>query len=84
MTTTVTDERLSASNDTQGGLDASSAKDPEPGVSLEESSQINTPQTRQRAALDWDGPNDKENPHNWSVGKKLFHSAVPAVYTFAL
>lgn len=24
-------------------------------------------------AQDWTGPNDEGNPHNWSLGKKLYH-----------
>lgn len=34
--------------------------------------------------LDWDGPNDPSNPHNWPTWKKIFHSAIPAIYGFAL
>lgn len=34
--------------------------------------------------LDWKGPADKANPHNWPVVKKVFHSAIPAIYSFAL
>ncbi|KAE9375192.1 MFS multidrug transporter-like protein [Stipitochalara longipes BDJ] len=29
--------------------------------------------------LDWDGPDDPENPHNWPVGKKIMHIIAPAV-----
>ncbi|KAH7124196.1 major facilitator superfamily domain-containing protein [Dactylonectria macrodidyma] len=35
-------------------------------------------------ALDWDGPNDPENPMNWPAGKKILHTAISAPYTFAL
>ncbi|KAF4984818.1 hypothetical protein FDECE_17016 [Fusarium decemcellulare] len=35
-------------------------------------------------ALDWDGPDDPENPMNWPVWKKIMHSAIPAVYAFGL
>jgi len=31
------------------------------------------------AALDWDGPADPENPHNWPLGKKIMHIIAPAV-----
>jgi hypothetical protein len=31
------------------------------------------------SALDWDGPDDPENPHNWTVGKKIMHIVAPAV-----
>jgi hypothetical protein len=34
--------------------------------------------------LDWDGPNDVDNPHNWPKWKKIVHSAIPATYGFAL
>lgn len=29
--------------------------------------------------LDWDGPDDPENPHNWPMGKKIIHIVAPAV-----
>jgi hypothetical protein len=31
------------------------------------------------AALDWDGPNDPEDPLNWPLGKKILHVVVPAM-----
>jgi hypothetical protein len=35
-------------------------------------------------AHDWDGPGDADNPRNWHVSKKILHSAIPAIYGFAL
>jgi hypothetical protein len=29
--------------------------------------------------LDWDGPDDPENPHNWPLGKKIMHIVTPAI-----
>lgn len=36
------------------------------------------------AVLDWDGPDDTGNPKNWSVLKKIFHTAIPALYGFSV
>ena len=33
---------------------------------------------------DWDGPFDQGNPKNWSLGKKIFHTAIPAFYGFGV
>ncbi|MCJ1351239.1 MAG: hypothetical protein MMC33_001222 [Icmadophila ericetorum] len=33
---------------------------------------------------DWDGPDDVDNPRNWPTWKKVFHSAIPAIYSFGL
>jgi hypothetical protein len=30
-------------------------------------------------ALNWDGPDDPEDPHNWPFGKKLMHIIAPAM-----
>lgn len=30
-------------------------------------------------ALDWNGPDDPENPHNWPLGKKIMHIIAPAI-----
>ncbi|KAF2875791.1 putative polyamine transporter 4 [Massariosphaeria phaeospora] len=32
----------------------------------------------------WDDPTNAENPQNWPVWKKVMHSAIPALYGFAL
>jgi hypothetical protein len=29
------------------------------------------------APLDWDGPNDPDNPWNWSMGKRWFGTIIP-------
>ncbi|CAG9988180.1 unnamed protein product [Clonostachys byssicola] len=34
--------------------------------------------------LDWDGPDDADNPHNWPTWQRVMHSAIPAVYGFGL
>ena len=31
------------------------------------------------AALDWDGPDDPENPMNWSLGLKTYHCLIPGL-----
>ncbi|KAF2202288.1 MFS general substrate transporter [Delitschia confertaspora ATCC 74209] len=32
--------------------------------------------------LDWDGPNDPDNPRNWSLWQRTYHTAVPSVMCF--
>ncbi|KAH8816576.1 putative polyamine transporter 4 [Xylogone sp. PMI_703] len=34
--------------------------------------------------LDWDSPDDKDDPHNWSTLSRCFHTAVPALHCFIL
>ncbi|OAL02054.1 MFS general substrate transporter [Phaeosphaeriaceae sp. SRC1lsM3a] len=33
---------------------------------------------------DWDGPDDPDNPHNWSMGKRAYHAVAPAAFGFAV
>jgi hypothetical protein len=33
-------------------------------------------------ALDWNGPNDPENPLNWSKWKRFYHVVPPAIISF--
>lgn len=33
-------------------------------------------------ALDWDGADDPENPHNWSKWKQAYHALVPSALGF--
>lgn len=34
--------------------------------------------------LDWDSPQDPENPQNWPLGKKIYHTVCVAVYAFTM
>ncbi|KAK5997933.1 Polyamine transporter 4 [Cladobotryum mycophilum] len=43
-----------------------------------------SPPTDIIGALDWDGPDDPDNPMNWPSWKKILHSAIPAIYSFGL
>ena len=36
------------------------------------------------ALMDWDGPDDPGNPRNWTMGTKIYATAVPAMYAFAV
>jgi hypothetical protein len=33
---------------------------------------------------DWDGPDDPDNPVNWPLSLRIYHSAVPAMFGFAV
>ncbi|KAI0995680.1 hypothetical protein K3495_g12500 [Podosphaera aphanis] len=33
---------------------------------------------------DWDAPTNLENPHNWPLWMKVYHTALPALYGFVL
>lgn len=41
-----------------------------------------TPRTIPESTLDWSGPSDPANPHNWPLAKKIFHTIVPALIAF--
>ncbi|KAI9843754.1 MAG: hypothetical protein M1837_006114 [Sclerophora amabilis] len=36
------------------------------------------------APLDWSGPDDPENPHNWSFRKRAFHTGIPGLFGFSV
>ena len=35
-------------------------------------------------ALDWDGPNDLDNPKNWTLASKIYHTVIPALLGFTV
>jgi hypothetical protein len=37
-----------------------------------------------QASSDWDGPDDVDNPMNWPLSKKIYHTIVPGVYGFTV
>lgn len=62
---------------------SSTAVDPEPETEPDN----NAPTTSMAAAhaiLDWDSADDVGNPKNWGVKKKIFHTAIPALYGFSV
>ncbi|EWC45204.1 hypothetical protein DRE_06092 [Drechslerella stenobrocha 248] len=36
------------------------------------------------AALDWDGPDDPDNPKNWRFGNRVFQTLPPALFSFVV
>ncbi|KAJ2991609.1 hypothetical protein NUW58_g2458 [Xylaria curta] len=36
------------------------------------------------AITDWDGPDDPANPKNWSLGLRIYHTTLPALYGFSV
>lgn len=47
--------------------------------------QTNKPQSEAIAGnLDWDTPDDPDNPRNWPSWQRILHSAVPAFWSFGL
>ncbi|CAG8973086.1 hypothetical protein HYALB_00009390 [Hymenoscyphus albidus] len=51
---------------------------------------VNTPSVNsdnsktEDVVLDWESPDDPENPHNWPLWKKIYHTAIPAFYGFII
>ena len=35
-------------------------------------------------AQDWTGPDDPENPQNWPLWQRIYHTTIPALYGFAV
>jgi len=41
-------------------------------------------QTTVTALLDWDSAEDPGDPKNWSIAKRLFHTAIPGFFGFSV
>jgi MFS family permease len=50
-------------------------------MAAQASSERNEPST-ETTHSDWPGPDDPDDPHNWSFGKKAYHSGITASYAF--
>ena len=68
------------STDEKADQDASHRSSPNTATGDEAAATPHTPKT----AMDWDGPNDPENPHNWPMIKKLYHAGVTAMLSFVV
>lgn len=54
-------------------------------TSTSSSSSVDFPSAQKQssaAALDWDGPDDPGNPHNWPKWKRIYHTIIPAAIAF--
>jgi hypothetical protein len=43
-----------------------------------------TPVAKTVTAQDWTGPDDPENPHNWPLKKRAWHTLQPALFGLAV
>ena len=34
--------------------------------------------------MNWAGPDDPENPHNWPVWQRTYHAIIPSLFCFAM
>lgn len=51
----------------------------------EEGLKTNPPGTEALAGdLDWERPDDPDNPRNWPLWQRILHSAIPALWSFGL
>lgn len=57
-----------------------------PGPACSPSSSAPKEQTKSTAssALDWDSPEDPENPQNWRLSSKVYHVTIPGLFGFAV
>lgn len=47
-------------------------------------SQNAQPAHRTATAQDWNGPDDPENPHNWKMWKRLYHTISVGLFCFTM
>lgn len=45
---------------------------------------VESPPERAVQPNEWDGPEDPENPMNWPLVKKAYHSAIPSLFCFTV
>jgi MFS family permease len=52
-------------------------------VTLTSAAEISEPKAP-FAVVEWDGPNDPANPKNWTLGLRIYHTLLPALYGFSV
>lgn len=68
----------------QEAIEVGSNLEPEPTSEKERAGPPQVPLTRVKTAQDWNGPDDPENPQNWSLFKRAYHTAATAALGFAV
>lgn len=61
-----------------------SANDEELGEKDKEDENSEDEGPPQQRVDDWDGPDDPENPHNWPMALRVYHSIIPALFGFGV
>lgn len=74
---------------TTGRDDMGQANDAETGFPSPGAANTTTPGKENKlkravTAQDWTGPDDPENPFNWPLWQRVYHTTVPAVFGFAV
>lgn len=54
------------------------------GAALEEGGLNSKFEAEKQPTFDWTGPDDPDNPNNWSLAKKVWHVIIPALFGFAM
>jgi hypothetical protein len=72
-------------------IDESSTSDKQPAPSTDperasptQDSPKNEATNAQSPVMDWNGPDDPDNPQNWSFASKVYHVTVPGLFGFAV
>ena len=92
-TISIDSDKMETSSDTSSSSSPSiSVPIQQTNLDLEKTTSTGTCRTNQsrisnrdvRTAQDWDGPDDPDNPLNWSTRKKAYHTLVPALQAFTI
>jgi len=70
--------RLTGSDAAEHGMEKT------PSRATDQSRAGGQPVHRIQTAQDWTGPDDPENPLNWPVPKKIYHTLIPALQCFTM
>lgn len=86
-------EKMSAESDSNSALSVPLPPIETTQLDIEKTTSRNTQGSRRAdaelsrtitSAYDWNGPDDPEDPLNWSTGKKIYHTVVPGLQAFVV
>ena len=75
-------EKTIAINNEVGAAEVTSLQHPDIEVSQPRSEKEDC--TQAPSVLDWNGENDPDNPHNWSLAIRLYNVVIPGLFGFAV
>lgn len=76
-------EEMSPRDSTQGDLHESEKMETMPVKPQADPEKAIPAASKTAAALDWSGPDDRENPQNWAKLVRHYHIVPPALISFA-
>ncbi|KAF1849023.1 MFS general substrate transporter [Cucurbitaria berberidis CBS 394.84] len=80
----INEENTGSEYELEGRLPATKIRSSEGIPSIREQDMSDATPQQKVNATDWNGINDPDNPHNWPMSQRVYHTVIPSLFGFAV